>query len=495
MIAPEVSLLRFSASWTLLPIYSVNSYKRESEVIATKKMTNEEFLSRIRTTSPNVELMTEYKTSKDPIECRCTVCSYQWSANPCVLLRGKDRPKKGGGCPRCAGVIRKTTEEFIQELSEIRPNIRIESEYINANTNVKCLCTVCGYRWEAKPHILLKPSDSNCPAEASNAKKDTASFVEELRQVAPHLEVLSEYISAKTPIRCRCTIHDYTWDTTPDSLLHHGYCRICMNEKMRDERIMPKEIFLARMETVSPNIEILGNYTGAFNPIACRCKIDGYEWTAQPTNLLAGYGCSVCSGTKRLSRTEFTKRLKHSNPDFAVIGKYVSRKTKIDVQCLLCGQISSMWPDSLLRGSRCSCQIPAHSSSQEEFLATVLEEVTGQVPLRHDRTLIGSELDILFPDLKLAVEPGDWYFHREKLDHDREKRLACAEKGVRLLTVYYGLAGSFIPEDSNVLTCNSSCVSAEDKIELAKVVLNCLNLNSIYPDPVWDNWLNKASDP
>lgn len=43
---------------------------------------------------------------------------------------------------------RKTHEEFINELKETRPNIKISGKYENCNSKLKCLCTVDNYEWK-----------------------------------------------------------------------------------------------------------------------------------------------------------------------------------------------------------------------------------------------------------------------------------------------------------------------------------------------------------
>ena len=230
------------------------------------------------------------------------------------------------------------------------------------------------------------------------------------------------------------------------------------------------------LETIDPEIEVIGRYVNSSTPIACRCRKCGYEWAPQPVNLLAGYGCRVCAGTKRLTRKELNRRLKAIRSDFVVMGKYKSRKKKLTVQCTHCGRSFEMTPENLLHGTRCSCQQGRHSSTQEEFVAELLEIVLQEKPLRHDRQLIGMELDMFFPEHKIAVEPGAWYYHQDKLDSDQEKRKACAELGIRLITVYYGTKGERSENDKDVLCIESECVTDRDKVSMGKRILNMLGL-------------------
>lgn len=131
-------------------------------------------------------LLSHYEGSKVPIDCKCLTCGYSWPSAPQVLLRGNGK-KQGGGCPKCANRVRKTDEEFARELAAIRPNILIESPYLNANKPVRCRCKVCGYTWEDTPHVLLQPSDSNCPAEAANHKKTICACMNNTKNTRGHV--------------------------------------------------------------------------------------------------------------------------------------------------------------------------------------------------------------------------------------------------------------------------------------------------------------------
>lgn len=47
------------------------------------------------------------------------------------------------------------TEEFIQRLKVINPQITIIGKYRGNSINIACKCKICGCEWEAKPYHLL----------------------------------------------------------------------------------------------------------------------------------------------------------------------------------------------------------------------------------------------------------------------------------------------------------------------------------------------------
>ena len=67
--------------------------------------------------------------------------------NPQNLLNGH-------GCFQCSGSKKKTTEEFIEELSHINDKIKVVGEYKGAHEKIECKCLICGLGWSVAPHSL-----------------------------------------------------------------------------------------------------------------------------------------------------------------------------------------------------------------------------------------------------------------------------------------------------------------------------------------------------
>lgn len=97
-------------------------------------------------------------------------------------------------------------------------------------------------------------------------------------------------------------------------------------------------------------------------------------------------------------------------------------------------------------------------------------------PGGEERPYIGAELDIVFPKHKIAIEPGAWYYHQDKLEHDQWKRKACAEIGIRLITVYYGVNGEYESNEQDVLLIESVCVTEKDKEAMGQRLMESLGI-------------------
>lgn len=77
-----------------------------------RRKTHEEFVQQAKNEKSTIEFLSHYKTVKSKILCRCTCCSYEWSAIPDTLIQGKFR------CPSCQTISSKL-EDKIQEYLDV----------------------------------------------------------------------------------------------------------------------------------------------------------------------------------------------------------------------------------------------------------------------------------------------------------------------------------------------------------------------------------------
>lgn len=239
----------------------------------------------------DIELLDDYVGNKIKIKCKCKIDGYEWSSTADSLLRGS-------GCPKCAGNIKLTHEEFITKLQQISPDIKVLGIYVTSQTKIKCKCKVCGYEWKTRPADLLR--GHGCPKCVSHVSPTQKEFIDRLKQINSNIEVLGTYIKTDTKIKCRCKICDHEWSPTPHRLLQGQGCPKCAGVAK-----LTHEEFINRLQQVNPDIEVLGTYINKITKILCKCKKDGYEWEATPSNLLQGSGCPKCStskGEKRIAQ-------------------------------------------------------------------------------------------------------------------------------------------------------------------------------------------------
>lgn len=271
---------------------SICGYKRNTQRRTT---THEEFINRLQQVNSNIEILKPYINSQTKIKCRCKIDGHIWETRPATLLQGI-------GCPKCAGNIKLTHEEFMEKFykqNKHAHDIEIIGTYINNSTKILCRCKIDGYEWEAKPNNLLE-GNTGCAKCAGRIKKTHEEFIVELHEVNPNIEVLGTYKNNKTKIKCKCKIDGCEWSPTPSDLLHGTGCPKCAG----NTKLTHKE-FIKRLQQINLDIEVLGTYISSATKILCRCRKDGYEWEVAPNTLLGGHGCPKCNiskGEKRIAQ-------------------------------------------------------------------------------------------------------------------------------------------------------------------------------------------------
>lgn len=180
-----------------------------------------------------------------------------------------------------------TQDEFEERIKKMHPTIKVIGKYINNHTSVDCECLICNTKFSAIPNNLFR--GGGCP----NCYRGQ-SFIKKMNNINPNIEIIGKYVDDKTNILCRCKIDGHEWSPKPYNLRNGRGCHKCgLKSKTRTT-----EEFINIMKEVNPDVEIIGEYVNSYTNILCRCKNDGYEWNALPTNLLRGTGCPLCSSSK-----------------------------------------------------------------------------------------------------------------------------------------------------------------------------------------------------
>ena len=416
-----------------------------------KSLTHEEFMERFykkNENAENIEILGKYVNNKSKIKIRCKKDGYEWEATPNNLLKGQ-------GCPKCSGNIKnKTTEYFINELKEINSDIQILGEYIDSSTKIKCKCKKDGYEWEAIPNSLL--SGHSCPKCAGTMKLTHEEFIIRINKINDNIEVLGKYVNNKTKIKVKCEIDNYEWETTPNALLSGQGCPKCYNNRRGENKKLTHKEFVNRMKEINDNIEVLGEYVSSSTKIKVRCKKDGYEWEMRPNDLLSNHGCPKCYGNAKLTHEEFINELKEMNNNIEIIGEYINNRTKIKCKCKTDGYEWETTPNSLLSGTGCpKCNESKGEKRVAKFLDSRNINYIPQYKFDNCKSKKELPFDFYIPSLNIAIEYDgeDHYiiFKRSKNESYEEamnrfierkikdtiKTIYCKENNIKLIRIPY----------------------------------------------------------
>lgn len=189
-------------------------------------------------------------------------------------------------------------------------------------------------------------------------------FVATLSKKQPNIEVLEKFKGTNIPITVNNTNCSHpSWKARPYTLLRGIGCPECGKIVSAQKRTRTHEQFLSEVAQLIPTVEILGKYTKVTDRISVRCKDCGHTWEPLCYSLLSSKGCPHCSaitgaknrGNKLASKTtaQFKEELLGKNKNICVLGEYVNNKTKLLVECKICGHAWNVVPASLLNGHGC----------------------------------------------------------------------------------------------------------------------------------------------
>ena len=241
---------------------------------------------------------------------------------------------------------RKTHDEYVKEVSSINQNIEVVGEYVNAKTKILHKCKIDGYEWYALPNSIIH--GHGCPKCAGKFKKTQDEYVQSVFEINQNIDVIGKYVNNKTSILHKCKVDGYEWYAKPYNILNGRGCPRCSKKEKYTQ-----EEYIKKVSEININIEVVGTYINAVTPILHKCKIDGFEWYAAPNSVLSGRGCPKCGGSMKKTHEEYVSLVSFINSDIEVIGTYINDKTKILHKCKIDGFEWFAAPNNILHGHGC----------------------------------------------------------------------------------------------------------------------------------------------
>lgn len=217
-------------------------------------------------------------------------------------------------------------------------------------------CVIHNIYWETTPSIVLQGAGCKiCKKEKfyKVRSKSHQQYIKEVAKINPNIEVVEKYSGARIPIKHYCKKHNIFWSTTPGHVLKGCGCTECGKEKIGDKNSKKHEQYVEELKRMNSNIIVIDTYINANVPILHKCLIDGYEWKAQPSNILSGKGCPKCGNNLKKTHYEYVAELSLINPDIDVLEKYINSNTPILHRCKKHNIQWKVVPHSILQGCGC----------------------------------------------------------------------------------------------------------------------------------------------
>jgi hypothetical protein len=327
----------------------------------------------------------EYKAAKSKVSIICP--------DHGVFSQAPDGHINGAGCPKCSGVHRYSTNEWIAEAKKIHGE-KYDYSKVEYLKNSWKICIICKEHGEFLQTPANHIKGKNCP-KCSGHFMDKNYFLDKAKQV--HKDKSGNIL------------YDYSLVDYIDSSTHVAI--IC--------------------HKADPTT---GEEHGTFSKT--------------PNKHLGGQGCPLCGnesgGLKnRLSNDEFLK--KAFPEDFEYLTEYVTAKTKINIKCKKCDHI--FWQEAFSHLSGCGCPVCNESKLEKEVTNYLNKQNIRFEKQKRFKWLNRQSLDFYLPDYEIAIEcqgiqhfePKDFFGGdnglAEIVKRDNRKLKKCLSNNVKMIYV------------------------------------------------------------
>lgn len=199
--------------------------------------THEQFVDEVKSlVNEEYSILGVYSKGHDKIGFKHNQCGYVYEVRASAFLYG-------ARCPKCARNIKKTTEEFKQEVKNLVGNeYEVVSNYVSNHIKVKMFHKECNRTYEVTPGHFLT-TGRRCPYCQGGIKVEGYNFKSEVeKETNGEYEILSDYKNNRTPVEIVHNTCGTKWKIRPYNFKLGKRCPNCNQShgEKSIERILKK---------------------------------------------------------------------------------------------------------------------------------------------------------------------------------------------------------------------------------------------------------------
>jgi hypothetical protein len=339
--------------------------------------------------------------------------------------------------------IKKTHAQVIEDFTNRHGNLYDYSlvKYENGNTPVDIICAAHGiFKQRPRAHM----SGQICPVcqfgDRWVPSHTTESYLTKAKATHNNKYEYEEfsYKNLHQTINIKCPLHGSYKTTTGRHINNKTGCPNCAGNKTKTTAQFISESQSIHNNTYDYSKSIYNNANTKVT-IICRAHGDFKQRPIQHTN---GQGCPKCGFEKAINairkpQNDFIKEcsILHNNRYDYDKTEYINNKSHIIITCKTHGDFTQRAQDHL-HGDGCS---KCSNSIEQEDISNQFLTFSNNM-LRGDKKIIKPyELDIYFPDQKIAIEyNGDYWHSFNKIEtttqrnKHKHKTDMCNQLGIKL---------------------------------------------------------------
>ena len=170
-------------------------YCRGDKIRSRFVWSHEEYVNALKEKNRDIVPIDKYVNMNTKILHRCNIDNCEWLMSPNAILN------QSCGCPQCNSKLR-THQQYVDELFVVNPNIKVVGEYLGSNIAILHRCLIDGYEWNTSPSHTLK--GTRCPKCAGVLKYTHEEYVAKAKEINPDIKILDEYNGGKQQMLFQC---------------------------------------------------------------------------------------------------------------------------------------------------------------------------------------------------------------------------------------------------------------------------------------------------
>lgn len=322
--------------------------------------------------------------------------------------------------------------------------------YVNNRTPLQVTHTVCGSTYKVRPKDFLNGTRCReCFIKGQRRTKE--EYRSDFNKImGKNFELLTEYAGSKKKVKVRHVPCGHEYEVRSGNLYDNSIgCRKCatINNTKTDEDYR-KEV----QKIHGDSYTVLDVYVNKHTELRTKHNECGHVFKTPPERVLRGSGCPKCFGTRTRTHQQFLESVKHRLTEYDIVGEYVNRRTKIEVNHKVCGYTWKILPPNFEKGN--SCPYCTTTSKGERILIGILEEA--DIPFEHQKTFTDLRhkyplsIDFYLPEHNTLIEyQGRQHYmpftdsissrekYREQVMRDTLKIIYARDNKINLVAIPY----------------------------------------------------------
>lgn len=302
-------------------------------------------------------------------------------------------------------------------------------------------CNTCDYEWEKT--VNYRSQRGKCPACLKQTNKIPAPL--QKWALADDLNFYTKGSNKK--IQWTCPTCNYSWVQMINRFVKKPKCIPCSKSQTPSNSLTENFPLLEKEFSSANKKEIKDLTAGSAYKASWVCSKCSHEWIASVFARTKGSGCPACAIKNRKFSVQkslkdvaphLAKEWADTNPQSMSDFSYGSG-FKADWVCSDGHRWSARISDRVGAGKSCPKCVNKVSKAEDDIF-TYFQKYDIEI-IRGNRKIIPPlEIDLFFPEKKLAVEFNGLYWHSEARNLDKKyhynKFLRCQEKGIQLIQIW-----------------------------------------------------------